>query len=60
MKKIIAILMLAVLVIPLAGCSGGNEPLQQEVERLEENAEKNEEKTDDKAADKDNVAAEEE
>ena len=41
MKKIIAVLMLFVMIIPLTGCrSGKNAPLQQEVERLEQQAEK--------------------
>ena len=41
MKKIIAVLMLCVMIIPLTGCrSGKNAPLQQEVERLEQQAEK--------------------
>ena len=43
MKKIIAILMLLVLVVSVTGCkSGRNEPLQKEVERLEQQAEKTE------------------
>lgn len=45
MKKIIAILMLALLIIPMTGCkSGKNEPLQQKVEELEENAAKTQDK----------------
>ena len=39
MKKIVAILMLLVLVVSVTGCkSGKNEPLQKEVERLEQKA----------------------
>ena len=43
MKKIVAILLLAVMVVSVTGCkSGKNEPLQKEVERLEQQAEKTE------------------
>ena len=41
MKKIIAILLMIIMIIPVTGCrSGKNEPLQKEVERLETNAKK--------------------
>ena len=40
MKKIIAVLLLVVMIIPLTGCkSTKNEPLQKEVEQLEKKAE---------------------
>ena len=39
MKKLVAILLLAVMVVSVTGCkSGQNEPLQKEVERLEQKA----------------------
>ena len=41
MKRIVAVLLMIVMVIPLTGCrSGKNEPLQKEVEQLEETAKK--------------------
>jgi hypothetical protein len=41
MKKIIAVLLLVAMIIPVTSCgSGKNEPLQKEVERLEDNARK--------------------
>ena len=41
MKKIIAVLLMIVIMVPLTGCrSMKNEPLQKEVERLEETAKK--------------------
>ena len=47
MKKIIAILMLAVLVLSVSGCSGENKELDAQVKKYEDKAAK-----DKKAADK--------
>ncbi len=61
MKKIIAILMLLVVAFSVTGCkTGKNEPLQKEVERLEEKAEKKEkEAKKDKEAEKEDSQEEE-